>query len=181
MQYNVNIKKTEFFVDEIIETIEKENLSQYLKILDKMDTEKYPMDMIIAALMKTNLDLHQKTELNDINAKFSEERKKSSSSRDSGSFGSSTGKSASAPKDFTRLFINVGRLDGINASHIVGAFTGEANISKDKIGVIDIFDKFSFVNVTNKDASKIVKDMHHKKIKGKKISIEKAKAGKKQI
>ncbi len=171
----VNKKKTEYFMDEITGIIENENLSQYLEILEDIDTEKYPLDKIVAALIKSNLDLYEKTGLNDINARFSEERNKGKAA---GKMSESIGKPETASKDFTRLFINVGRLDGINANHIVGAFTGEANISKDKIGVIDIFDKFSFVNVKNKDASKIVKEMNHKKIKGKKISIERAKINK---
>lgn len=172
----VNKKKTEYFMKEISDIIDNEDLDQYLEILNEIDTEKYPLDKIVAALIKSNLDIYQKTEINDINAKFSEDRNRT---KDSIRLSGSIGRPSAISKDFTRLFINVGRLDGINANHIVGAFTGEANITKDKIGVIDIFDKFSFVNVKNKDASKIVKEMNHKKIKGKKISIERAKINKK--
>ena len=47
----------------------------------------------------------------------------------------------------TRLFVSAGRLDGIRPGDIVRIICDGAGVSKNRVGHIDIFDKFSFVNV----------------------------------
>ncbi|HEY8401446.1 MAG TPA: DbpA RNA binding domain-containing protein, partial [Cytophagaceae bacterium] len=74
-----------------------------------------------------------------------------------------------------RLFINVGKKDRVSPGDIVGAFAGEAKISGKDIGQIDIYDKFSFVNVNSITAEKIMHGMKNNSIKGRKINIEIAK------
>jgi len=76
--------------------------------------------------------------------------------------------------NFARLFINVGRKDKIGPKDIVGALTGETGINGRDIGQIDIFDKFSFVEVPREEASHIIKKMKKVQIRGQKINMEEA-------
>jgi ATP-dependent RNA helicase DeaD len=75
----------------------------------------------------------------------------------------------------SRLYVNVGRKNGVAAGDIVGAFAGEAGIPSSSIGVIDIYDKFSFVDVKQKHVKDVLQAMNGSQIRGKDVSIEEAK------
>lgn len=75
-------------------------------------------------------------------------------------------------ENMARLFVNVGRIDRISPGDIVGAFAGEANIKGSHIGQIDIFDKYSFVEVPHELVDQVMDGMKNNKIKGKSINIE---------
>ena len=47
----------------------------------------------------------------------------------------------------SRLFIDSGRDDGIRPGDIVGAIANEAGVPGQAIGAIDIYDRFTFVDV----------------------------------
>jgi ATP-dependent RNA helicase DeaD len=74
-----------------------------------------------------------------------------------------------------RLFINVGTQDKVRPGDIVGSLAGNTNISGNDIGVIEIFDKFSFVEIPENSVEVVLAGMENKPMKGRKISIEVAK------
>jgi ATP-dependent RNA helicase DeaD len=73
-----------------------------------------------------------------------------------------------------RLFVNVGRGQKVQPKDILGAFSGETGIPGGSIGTIDIFDKFSFVEVEGKYLDQVLKKMNKAKIKGKSLFVEQA-------
>ncbi|TDB64546.1 DEAD/DEAH box helicase [Arundinibacter roseus] len=75
----------------------------------------------------------------------------------------------------TRLFLNIGRKDNIMPRDIVGAIAGESNIPGKAIGVIDIYDKFTFVEVPERDARTVMRAMDGNTIKGKPVQVDIAK------
>lgn len=75
----------------------------------------------------------------------------------------------------TRLFLSLGRKDHIMPKDIVGAIAGEANIPGKTIGAIDIYDKFTFVDVPERDARAVLRAMDGNTIKGKPVQIDIAK------
>jgi ATP-dependent RNA helicase DeaD len=85
-------------------------------------------------------------------------------------------KRQSAPEaGMTRLFLSLGRKDHIMPKDIVGAIAGEANIPGKTIGAIDIYDKFTFVDVPERDARAVLRAMDGNTIKGKPVQIDIAK------
>ena len=85
-------------------------------------------------------------------------------------------KRTSAPEaGMTRLFLSLGRKDHIMPRDIVGAIAGEANIPGKTIGAIDIYDKFTFVDVPERDARLVLKAMDGNTIKGKPVQVDIAK------
>ena len=82
--------------------------------------------------------------------------------------------STGAERGMVRLFINVGRKQRVQAKDIVGAIAGEAGISGKLVGTIDIYDKYTFVEVPKANAKKVLEKLKNVKIKGNKINIEKA-------
>jgi len=98
--------------------------------------------------------------------------------RDRGSKGSK-GSDTGAKEGMVRLFINVGRNQRVQAKDIVGAIAGEVGIPGKLVGTIDIYDKYTFVEVPKQNAKKVLEKMKNIKIKGNKINIERANRRKK--
>lgn len=72
----------------------------------------------------------------------------------------------------TRLMVTIGRRDYVRPGDIVGAIAGEANIPGNSIGSIDIFDKFTYVDVPKDVANRVVDAMEGNTIKGRRVNIE---------
>ena len=106
--------------------------------------------------------------INDFEKDFS----KSSKRKFSGSKRNKYGGSKEA--GMTRLFINIGKNKKIRPGDFVGAIAGETGLSGDVVGSIDIFDKFSFVDVPSKYSQQIISALNNSNIKGNKVAVEKA-------
>ncbi len=147
--------KTNQFIEEVKSVIKDEDLSKYVKIFDRLLEEDFTSVDIAAALIKITMDKDHKDQMDD----------------------SELEESISEP-GMVRLFINVGEKHKIKAKDIVGAIAGETGIKGKVIGAIDIFDKFTFVEVPKENAKEVMSIMKNSQIKGKKINIEPAKTKK---
>lgn len=79
-----------------------------------------------------------------------------------------------AEEGMVRLFINSGKKNGTRPGDIVGAIAGETGIPGKLIGSIDMFDRFTFVEVPEEYAKEVIKAMSKTKIKGRTVVIEPA-------
>ena len=73
-----------------------------------------------------------------------------------------------------RLFINIGKKHKAKPGDILGAFAGESGMPGKLIGTIDMFDKYTFVEVPTEYARSVLHAMKNVKIKGKSIAVEPA-------
>ena len=73
-----------------------------------------------------------------------------------------------------RLFINIGKKQKAKPGDILGALAGETGMPGKLIGTIDMFDKYTFVEVPREYAKDVLLAMKNVKIKGKTIVIEPA-------
>lgn len=71
---------------------------------------------------------------------------------------------------WTTLYLSAGRKDKIRKMDIAGFFMKEMNCSTEEIGIIEVFDSYSYIAVKEKKYKKI-KDLFHKK-KIKKVSVK---------
>ena len=96
--------------------------------------------------------------------------------RDRGDRGGDRGERRERPvrstEGTTRLFINVGKSQNVRPGDIVGAIAGETGLKGSSIGQIDIFDRYTFVNVPNEKAQDVIKIMNNNTIKGLQINVE---------
>lgn len=76
----------------------------------------------------------------------------------------------------SRLFIGMGRQDGLRPGDLVGAITNEAGINGQAIGVIDILDNMSFVEVPSASAEKVVMALRNTKIRNRVVNVKLARA-----
>jgi ATP-dependent RNA helicase DeaD len=70
------------------------------------------------------------------------------------------------PQAMARLFLRVGKRDGVRPSDIVGAIANEAAVPGDTIGDIDLYDTFSFVEVPEDLARPVVAALNQTTIRG---------------
>ncbi len=77
----------------------------------------------------------------------------------------------------TRLFIGLGRKDGLRPGDLVGAISNEAGLTGRAIGVIDILDRTAFVEVPTPEAQNVVSVLRRATIRGRPVKVEVARPG----
>ena len=76
------------------------------------------------------------------------------------------------PGENVKLFFNLGRKDNMKAKDFVGSIAANCGINGDKLGKINILDKFSFIEVPGEYVEDILKGMTGKEVKGRKCNVE---------
>ena len=79
-----------------------------------------------------------------------------------------------AENGMVRLFINLGKSQKVSPKDILGAVAGESGIPGRLVGAIDIYDKYTFIEVPREYAEDVLTSMNQAKIKGKNINMEPA-------
>lgn len=141
------------FVDEIKDVISQGGLKKFIHTIETLVDDEFSTLDIAAALFKMQFNT----------GKSSSENEKDLS-----------GKKDSSKE--VRLFINVGRKDKVRPGDILGAIAGETGLPGKIIGSIDMYDKFTFVNVPENHVDEIIDVMQGNQIRGKKINVEVAKS-----
>ncbi len=142
--------------EKLLAILEKNNYSDYHMIIsDLLDDNKYEPVDVAAAAIKLALEGSRKD--NKKNDKLEEQFKNS----------------GGAP-GMVRLFINIGRNKNIKPDDIVRFIATEADIPGNIIGSIDIFDRFTFVEVPYNVAERVISVMDKGRIRGYRINVEPA-------
>jgi ATP-dependent RNA helicase DeaD len=76
-----------------------------------------------------------------------------------------------AEKGYSRLFINMGRTDNVNPATLMG-LVNDFVPGKVRIGRIDLMQNFSFFEVPEGDASKVISGLKGQEQNGRRISVE---------
>jgi len=76
----------------------------------------------------------------------------------------------------TRLFMTIGRKDKVQVADIVKSIASEANIPYAKIGKIDVLDKFTFVEVPEELADRVIRSVDDMIVKGRRVKVQQARA-----
>lgn len=79
---------------------------------------------------------------------------------------------APAPPTYTRLFLSVGAREGVRPGDLVGAITGEAKVTGDQIGRIEIRDNFSIVEVASDVADRVIQALNGTTFKGRSLRVD---------
>lgn len=161
----------------------KSKLATRLKVLiEEGDTDQY--EAMIADFKHEGINLHQlaasllkmhfapmMTPVREVSERSSE-RGDHERDRDRGK-GKKQGRGKhSGEANMVRLFLSLGKKDKISKGDIVGGISGLAGIDSSNIGVIDIYDKFSFVEVDTHFLNKVLSKVNGNKIKSRKVSVE---------
>jgi ATP-dependent RNA helicase DeaD len=129
----------------------------------EQDTDLSAYDSIITELLETGLNLQQITSLLLKNLLGKEVKLAESEARIDKDLKGNTK---------IKLHLDMGKRHRLRPGDIVGAFAGECNISGNDIGVIDIFDNYSHVEVCETKVRSILKGMRKNTIKGKRVYVK---------
>ena len=147
--------RLEKIMDHIGTVIEEEDLTSMVNMIEKQVNESdYTAMDIAAAFLKLALLGEE------------ENAQKSMENFEFGDTGAEEG--------MVRLFINIGKKQHVRPGDILGAIAGESGMSGDLVGAIDMYDKYTFVEVPREYGKEVLRAMSHSKIKGKSINIEPA-------
>ena len=83
-------------------------------------------------------------------------------------------KTKAVNKDITKIYLNGGKKKKIRPGDIVGAISRIEGITAEDIGIIDVQDTVSYVDILNGKGNKVIEGLRNGTIKGKKLKIERA-------
>ena len=84
----------------------------------------------------------------------------------------------SQDSEMVRFFINIGKTKNVRARDILGAIAGETGIPGNLIGSIDIYDKYTFVDIPKEYAKEVAQGMKKGNIRGNSVNVERARSRK---
>ncbi|HEX6289907.1 MAG TPA: DEAD/DEAH box helicase [Herpetosiphonaceae bacterium] len=167
---DVVARRRESFKETLRETIAQGGLEPFMIMAEDLGEEYSPTDLAAAAFKlllgdspNQDEDKLAQEELEQIE----DERDGRRRQRRDRSFGPERG--------MTRLYIDVGRDDGVRPADIVGAIANEAGIPGRSIGAIELFERFSFVEVPSNHAERVTRALKRTTIRGRKIAPSVAK------
>ena len=146
---------TSVIMEKVKAEIETGDLGQYEKILENLFNEDYTSFEVAAALLKfymveNKFEGHEELDMVDFH---------------------------SAPRgssSMTRLHINIGKRKGVSPRHILSAIIEETGIPKKYIGSIELYDKFTFVEIPGNYADDVLDKLNGIRIKGSRVKVERA-------
>ncbi|MDR1943158.1 MAG: DEAD/DEAH box helicase [Endomicrobium sp.] len=159
---DVENTKTALMLDKVKEVLKEKDLEKYSQMVESLISDETTSLDVAAALLKMTFVSEKKAQEQqaDIFA-TSVDRYTDTGARE---------------RVMGRLFINIGKKDNVRAGDFVGAIAGETGISGNMVGNIKILEAFSFVEVPSEHADEVINALHLSNIKGKRVSVELAKA-----
>nr|WP_314466133.1 DEAD/DEAH box helicase [uncultured Clostridium sp.] len=174
-------------VDKILEgvaaTIGDTDLSKTVNIIEKkLLEEDYTSLDLAAALLRMMMgeenediiDTREPRSLDELEGFGGGNGNRGRGRSNSGRGGNSGRYDSSSREDMARLFINIGKNQNVKPGDILGAIAGESGMPGKMVGSIDMYDKYTFVEVPRESADAVLNAMKDVKIKGKNIHMEKA-------
>ncbi|MDR2690906.1 MAG: DEAD/DEAH box helicase [Dysgonamonadaceae bacterium] len=89
---------------------------------------------------------------------------------------SEQGSGRTSEKGFSRLFINLGKTDGLHPQAVIGLMNDNVPGRKIEIGRIDLMKSFSFFEVRETDRDRVIQHLDGVKAFGRRIAVEEAQA-----
>ena len=179
--------KVDKILENVADTIEESDLSEMINILEKkLLEEDYTSLDLAAALLKMMMgeesedivDTREPRSLDDLDSYYSGGSRNGNGRGRGRNSGGRDSRYDSGREDMARLFINIGKNQNVKPGDILGAIAGESGMPGKMVGSIDMYDKYTFVEVPRENADAVLQAMKDVKIKGKNIHMEKANGGK---
>ena len=71
---------------------------------------------------------------------------------------------------FTQVYVSAGRAAGVGPADLVGAITGEAGVSGEVVGAIELADRFSLIEVADSVVDVVVEALRRATIRGRRVT-----------
>jgi ATP-dependent RNA helicase DeaD len=154
-QADIAARRIELFKEQILRVVEQEKLDLYLSLVQELADESG----------------HELAEIAAAAARLARGDKPLIVARDAEPM-------AEAPPEegMVRLFMDVGRKNGLRPTDIVGAIANEAGIPGRVIGAIDIYDHYAFVEIPVEYKDQVLQAMQRTRIRNQRANLRVAPA-----
>ncbi len=161
---DIESTKTENFLEKFRKEMQGSLSQKYVRIVEKLIDEDFSPVEVAATLLKMELEANvERSEIKDVEHMVEN---------------NSGGAKKVASKNMTRLFLSIGKKQKVSPKDIVGAIAGETSLPSKKIGDIQLYDNFSFVEIPSSHVEEIVSKISKTRIKRFRVSVEIAKEDK---
>ncbi|MGB0522781.1 MAG: DEAD/DEAH box helicase [Flammeovirgaceae bacterium] len=171
-------------IEDVRKIMENEDLSDLEGVAKGILEDAEPMLAVEALIKYAFQDELNKENYNDIKLSLRERERdggRSDRRSDRGGRGdrrSDRGERRGGGRDNCRLFVALGKKDGMTKRKLVDFIEQETNVPTSLIQQVEVIDAFSFISVPFPEAETILKVFRSKKGRGQKSLIEKAKGSK---
>ncbi|MCO6450756.1 MAG: DEAD/DEAH box helicase [Caldilineales bacterium] len=167
-------QRTEAFKQRLRDAIARSNLEIYMSMLNELAKEGYDWSELAAAAV--SLVQHSQTDV--IYTRRTERRQTGSSSsprsRESTRQRSEPQEEREVEQGYARLIMDAGYDIGVRPKDIVGAIANEANIPGRAVGNIDIRDRFTYVEVQEDYADRVLTRVPSTRLRGRVVTFRRA-------
>lgn len=151
-------KRSSNVIEDVIANLEGQDFTKENELIAAILEKGYSLEQVAAGLLRMNIGQSTKeyAHIEEV---------------------TSNTKSKGMRKNEVRLFVNVGSKQKVKAKDFVGMLTKKSDIPARAIGDIDVYKKFSFINVDKAHANAIIRKLNSKLINGKPVRAEKTAPG----
>ncbi|MBS1705277.1 MAG: DEAD/DEAH box helicase [Armatimonadetes bacterium] len=152
---DIAARRREVFVESLRETLASGEFEAMFAAVDALADEYDSMEVAAAALQMLWNERHQEDHVEPEEATYAD---------------------CQQPEEgMVRIFVGMGRRDGLRPGDLVGAITNEAGLDGRQIGVIDLHDQTAFVEVPVADGPRVVDALGNTKIRNRRVKVQLAK------
>jgi len=147
-------RRRELLTEELRQTLTAGNFDAHLATVEELSEEYDPGEIAAAALQMLWSERHTGA---------------------GGPAEEMSGDSEQPETGMARLFVGLGRQDGLRPGDLVGAISNEAGIPGRSVGAIDILDRSAFVEVPAHSAEAVLNALRNTMLRGRKVKVDLAK------
>jgi ATP-dependent RNA helicase DeaD len=147
---DVAARRREAVMEQIRAAIEAGGLEPYLPIVEALGDDYDPVDIAAAAFKVLGDGTLVRAEA------------PANTDRDA---------DAGVEPGMTRLFIHAGRRAGLRPMDIVGAIANEAGLAGNRVGAIDLYDNFAFVEVPSGESDRVLRALNNTTLRGHRVEV----------
>ncbi len=152
---DIAARKRRAFVDGLRGRLAKDGYDAQMQTVQELSSDYDPAEIAAAALQA----LWEAT--NGVNTKFEAEAE-------------AVLESGQPEAGMTRLFVSMGRQDGLRPGDLVGAIAAEAGLPGKAVGVIELLARTAFVEVPAGEADRVIAALSNTKLRGKRVNVGRA-------
>jgi ATP-dependent RNA helicase DeaD len=150
---DITARRREVFRDSLRLRLEKGDAESQLSTVEALATEYDPVEIAATALQLLWEQTHGKSSsTHEVDEEIAAE-------------------GGQPEPGMTKLFIGLGRQDGLRPGDLVGAITNQLNLPPRRIGAIDILDRTAFVEVPTDIAEDVIAVLGSTKLRGRRVRV----------
>jgi ATP-dependent RNA helicase DeaD len=149
---DIAARRRETFVEAIREALDSREFESMLPAVSELSETYDPLEVAAAAMQMLWKERHQSDHQPDEEEQFADYEQPEAG--------------------MVRIFVGMGRQDGLRPGDLVGAISNESGLDSRQIGVIDVLDRTAFVEVPAAEGARVVDALSNTKLRNRRVKIQ---------